>query len=77
MIFVLVIILLIQAIFWIFISNEKNMMQSKTFGFIKKMFIGWLSACPAGIFNRLLASNSEGLIKCISPKNRSSQARPN
>ena len=34
MIFVLVIILLIQATFWIFISNEKNMMQSKTFGFI-------------------------------------------
>ena len=52
------------------------MIQNKIFGFIKKMFIGLLRVCTAGIFDGSLASNSEGYIKYVSLNNRPPKARP-
>ena len=39
------------------------------FGFIKKMFIE-LSACTTGRFDKLLAFNSKGPLKCVSLNNK-------
>ena len=41
-----------------------------------KKIIGLLSVCTAGIFNRLLTSNSEERVKYVSLNNRLCQARP-
>ena len=52
-------------------------MQTKLmFGFIKKMFIELLTICTIIFFGESLASNSEGRIKYVSPKNLLCQARP-
>ena len=39
------------------------------FRFIKRMFIGLLSACTKGRFGELLVSDSKGTIKCVSVNN--------
>ena len=46
------------------------------FGFIKKMFIGFLSVCTIVSFSEPLASSFEKSIKCVSLNNRPCQARP-
>ena len=47
------------------------------FTFIKKIFIGLLSACTVVSFGESLAfSNFEGRLKCISLSNRPCQTRP-
>ena len=47
------------------------------FGFIKKMFIGLLSAVTKTSLSESLASTSERRIKCISLNNLPCQIRPN
>ena len=73
-IFQLIMIVFMFMIFWIFIFHDKT--ESKMFGFIKKVFIGLLSALTAKYFCESLASNSEGHIKCVYQNNRPCQARP-
>ena len=46
------------------------------FGFIKKMFIGLLSACTIGQFAESLVSNLKGPIKYVSLNNQPCQIRP-
>ena len=46
------------------------------FRFMKKLFIGLLSALTTWSCSESLASISEGCIKCVSLNNRPCQARP-
>ena len=56
-----------------YLMKKYNTKLSK---FIKKMFIGLLSACTIVSFDRSLASNPEGPMKCVSLNNQPCQGRP-
>ena len=63
--FLLIIILLITAIFWIFMKKS-----------IKYIFIRLLSVCTIGSFGASLASDYKDPIKCVSLKNQPCQTIP-
>ena len=77
MVFHLITTVLMLPMFCIFI----NLLNKKTrykimFGFIKKMFIGLLSAWTTGEFGESLVFDSKRPIKCVSLNNQPCKTRP-